>query len=198
MKELLVVSNAEIRRLIAVKESLQAKTLELLERQVKAQETMSALNINKSQREADSKMKDALIEAKAKAGSIIFYVEELNKAIKKIRGCNNASDIEVKRAMRSIVEWKEEVQKIIKTKVEFKILVEKNGFTDEDDIEKDRVEREVNDLKSEMDAVIQSVESEDITRALYSLDTTPPVRDPVKLPKFSGKDKKTSTPSKKK
>ena len=45
-----------------------------------------------------------MIEAKAKAGSIIFYVEELDKSIKKIRDWNNASDIEVKRAMRSIDE----------------------------------------------------------------------------------------------
>ena len=79
MKELLVVSNAEIRRLNAVNDSLQAKELELLERQVIAQETMSALNIDKSQREANSKRKDALIEAKAKAGSILFYVEELDR-----------------------------------------------------------------------------------------------------------------------
>ena len=46
---------------------------------------MSALNVSKSQREADSKRRDALIDVKAKANSIIFDVEELNKAIKKIR-----------------------------------------------------------------------------------------------------------------
>ena len=148
---------------------------------------MSALNIDKSQREANSKRKDALIEAKAKAGSILFYVEELDKAIKKIGDWNNVSDIEVKRAMRSIDKWKEEMKKIIEIKLELKILVEKNGFTDEDDVKKDRVEREVNDLKLEMDAVIQSIENEDNVRALYSLDTTP-IRDPVKLPKFRGKD----------
>ena len=72
MKELLLVSNAEIRRLNAVNECIQAKELELLERQVVAQEAISTLNINKSQREANSKRKDALIEAKAKAGSIIL------------------------------------------------------------------------------------------------------------------------------
>ena len=71
MKELLVVSNAEIRRLNAVNDSLQAKELELLERLVAAQETMSALNVSKSQREADSKRRDAFIDVKAKANSII-------------------------------------------------------------------------------------------------------------------------------
>merc|ERR1719376_1863676 len=76
--------------------------------------------------------------------------------------------------------------KIIETKIEFKMLVEKNGLTDED-VKKDRVEREVNDLKADMDAAICSIENEDNFRALYTLDNTP-VRDPVKLPEFSGKD----------
>ena len=79
------------------------------------------------------------------------------------------------------------MQKIIETKLEFKILVEKNGFTDEDDVNKDRVEREFVDLKADMDKAILAIENEDKVRALYSLDTTP-IRDPVKLPKFRGKD----------
>ena len=67
------------------------------------------------------------------------------------------------------------------------ILVGKNEFTENDDVKEDRVEREVEDLKADMDAAIISIEDEDNFRALYTLDTTP-VRDPVKLPKFSGKD----------
>ena len=147
---------------------------------------MLTLSMNKTQKEADAKRHDALVEVKAKANLILFDVEELNKVVNGTNDWKNASDIEVKKAMRNVDKWKEEMKKIIETKREFMILVEKNNFRD-DDVKKDRVEREVNDLKSEMDAVIQSVESEDITRALYSLDTTP-VRDPVKLPKFSGKD----------
>ena len=147
------------------------------------------MNVSKSQREADSKRRDALIDVKAKANLIIFYVEELNKAIKKIRDWNNASDVEVRRAMRNIDEWKKDMLKIIRTKNEFTILVEKNGLEDDENVNKDRVEREVGDLKAYMDKAMLAIENEDNTRALYTLDTTP-VRDPVKLPKFSGKDGK--------
>ena len=79
IKELLAVSNEEIGRLKAANDSLQAKELELLERQVVAQETMASQVLRK----ADSKRKDALVEAKAKANSILFYVEELDKAVNK-------------------------------------------------------------------------------------------------------------------
>ena len=93
----------------------------------------------------------------------------------------------MRKAIRNIDKWKEEMYKIIETKREFMMLVEKNGFTEDDVVKKDRVEREVNDLKEELDAVILSIEKEDDFRALFTLDTTP-VLDPVKLPKFSGKD----------
>ena len=69
---------------------------------------------------------------------------------------------------------------------EFKILVEKNQFT-ENDVSKDQVEREVKDLKADMDAAILTIESEDNIKALYTLDITP-VTDPVKHPKFTGKE----------
>ena len=93
VEKLLEVANAEIRRLKASNDSFQAKELELLERQVVAQEAMSTLSINKSQKESDSKRKDALVEAKAKASSIIYYVEELDKNINETRDWENASDM---------------------------------------------------------------------------------------------------------
>ena len=43
------------------------------------------------------------------------------------------------------------------------------------------------DLKADMDAAILSIENEDNIRALYTLDITP-ITDPVKLPKFTGKE----------
>ena len=166
---------------------LKAKELELLERQVVAQEAMLTLNNNQILREAAAKKHDALVEAKAKANSVLFYVKELDKVVNETRDWKNASNYKVKRAMRNVVEWKEEMYKIIETKRELKTLVEKNGFTDEDDVKQDRVEREVDGLKGELDAVILSIEKEDDFRALCTLDTTP-VLDPVKLPEFSGKD----------
>ena len=187
IKEQLEVSNAELRRLNAAKDSFQAKELELLERQVVAQEAIATFNAYQAQKEADSKRNDALVEAKAKANSVLFYVEELGKVVNETSDWKNASDYTVKKAMRNIDEWKEEMYKIIETEREFKMLVEKNGFTEDYVIKKDRVEREVDDLKADMDAAILLVENEDNFRALYTLDTTP-VRDPVKLPKFSGKD----------
>ena len=88
--------------------------------------------------------------------------------------------------MRNIDKWKKEMNKIIETKREFKIMVEKNQFT-EDDVPISQVEGVVKDLKADMDAAILSIENEDNIRALYTLDITP-VTDPVKLPKFSGKE----------
>ena len=67
------------------------------------------------------------------------------------------------------------------------IMVEKYRLKDDEIVKKDRVEREVNVLKADIDEAILAIENEDKIRALYSLDTTP-IRDPVKLPKFSGKD----------
>ena len=96
------------------------------------------------------KRHDALVEGKAKANSILFDVEELNKVVNGTNDWKNASDIEVKNAMRNVDKWKEEMKKIIETKREFMILVEKNNFRD-DNVKKDRVEREVNDLKSKID-----------------------------------------------
>ena len=175
----------KIDQLDILDDNLAAKELELLERQVVAQEAMLASNTKRITWEADTKRKDALVETKAKANSIIYYVEELDKAINKTRDWKNASDYTVKKAIINIDKWKEELTKIIEMKREFTILVEKNSFTD--DVKKDRVEREVEDLKEDMDVAILSIEKEDNLRALYTLDTTP-VRDPVKLPKFSGKE----------
>ena len=63
---------------------------------------------------------------------------------------------------------------------------QKNQFTDEeDDVYNDQVEREVMDLKADMDAAIHYIENEDNIRALYTLDIIP-VTDPLKLPRFSG------------
>ena len=124
-------SNLEIRRLNAANDSLQAKELDLLERQVVAQEAMLTLSMNKAQKEADAKRHDALVEGKAKANSILFDVEELNKVVNGTNDWKNASDIEVKNAMRNVDKWKEEMKKIIETKREFMILVEKNNFRDD-------------------------------------------------------------------
>ena len=80
------------------------------------------------------------------------------------------------------------MNKITGLKMEFDILVETNQFTDdEDDVDQDQVDREVKDLKADMDAAVKYILTEDNIRALYTLDITP-VTDPVKLPKFSGKE----------
>ena len=60
------------------------KRLDLLERQVVAQEAMSASNtnqVNQTLREADVRRNDALVEAKAKAASILSDVEKLDKVV---------------------------------------------------------------------------------------------------------------------
>ena len=124
------------------------KELKLLERQVVAQETMATSKMQQIMREADIKRKDALVEAKAKANLILCYVEELYKAMNKTRDWKNASDYTVKKAMRNMNEWKEDMKKIIETESELRILVEKNSFTD-DDVNENRVEREVEDLKAD-------------------------------------------------
>ena len=116
IEKLLEDSNSEIRRLNAANDSLQAKKLDLLERQVVAQEAMLTLSMNKTQKEADAKRHDALVEGKAKANSILFDVEELNKVVNGTNDWKNASDSTVKKAMRNIAEWKEEMKKIIETK----------------------------------------------------------------------------------
>ena len=165
--------------------------LELLARQVVAQEAISNSNtqqINQTLREADAKRCNSLVKAKAKAASIRADVEELDKAINETRDWKNATDITVKRAMRNIKEWKKEINKIIEAKREFIILVDENEFTDEDDdVSKDLVDRVVTDLKEDVEAMIVAIKNEDNIRALYTLDITP-VADPVKLPKFAGKD----------
>ena len=165
--------------------------LELLARQVVAQEAISNSNtqqINQTLREADAKRCNSLVKAKAKAASIRADVEELDKAINETRDWKNATDITVKRAMRNIKEWKKEIIKIIEAKREFLILVDENEFTDEDDdVSKDLVDRVVTDLKEDVEAMIVAIKNEDNIRALYTLDITP-VADPVKLPKFAGKD----------
>ena len=74
-------------------DSLEAKKLELLERQVVAQEAMSMSSNNQTLRETEAKRSNSLVEAKAKADSILADVEELDKVINETRDWNNASDI---------------------------------------------------------------------------------------------------------
>ena len=168
--------------------SIEAKKLELKEREVAAKEALVTSNTNQTLREADEKRNNSLVEAKAKASSIISDVAELDKLVNETTDWKNATDITVKKSMRKIEKWRKEMNKIIETKREFNVLVEKNQFTDEDDeINKEQVEREVQDLKEDLDAAILSIENEDNIRALYTLDITP-VADPVKLPKFAGKE----------
>ena len=78
-------------------DSLKTRELDLLERQVVAQESLSASNTNQSLRDADAKRSSSLIEAKAKADSILFDVLELEKAINETRDWKNATDITVKK-----------------------------------------------------------------------------------------------------
>ena len=80
------------------------------------------------------------------------------------------------------------MNKITEAKRKLKVVVEMNQFTeDEDGVSLPHVEREVRELKEDLDAAILSIENEDNIRALYTLDLTP-VTDPVKLPKYSGKE----------
>ena len=124
--------------------SIEAKKLELKEREVAAKEALVTSNTNQTLREADEKRNNSLVEAKAKASSIISDVAELDKLVNETTDWKNATDITVKKSMRKIEKWRKEMNKIIETKKEFNILVEKNQFTDEDDeINKEQVEREV-------------------------------------------------------
>ena len=144
--------------------------------------------VNQTLREANVRRNDALVEAKAKAVSILTDVEKLDKVVNETTDWKNASDITVKKAIRNIKDWKKEMNQIIERKRQFIIMVEKNQFTEEeDDVSTVRVEGEVDDLKADMDAAILSIENEDNIRALFTLDITP-VTDPVKLPKFAGKE----------
>ena len=83
----------------------------------------------------------------------------------------------------------------MKTKREFLILVDKYKLDDENIIKERSGKREVGDLKADMDKAILTIENEDNVIALYTLDTKP-IRDPVKLPEFSGKVGEDSTCSK--
>ena len=115
-------------------------------------------------------------------------MEELDKIINETTDWKNASDITVKRAIRNIKDWKKEMNRIMEKKREFLIVVEKNKFTEEEDgVSTVKVKGDVEDLKADMDAAVLSIENEDNIRALYTLDITP-ITDPVKLPKFSGKE----------
>ena len=146
----------------AVSDSLEAEKLDLFKRQVAAQEAMSTSNANQTMRDADLKRSDSLVEARAKAVKIIAYVEELDKVVNETKDWKNASDVTVKKAVRNIEKWKEKMEKIIETKEEYDVLVEKNQFNDEDDdVHNDQVEREVMDLKADMDAAINYIENED-------------------------------------
>ena len=155
---------------------------------VAVQEAISNSNTNQTMREADAKRNDALVEVKSKADSILFDAEELDKVINEVSDWRNASDNEVKKAVRNIKEWKKEMIKIIEAKRQFLIVVDKYQFTEvEDGVSTVKVKGDVDDLKADMDAAILAIESEDNIRALYTLDITP-VTDPVKLPKLSGKE----------
>ena len=70
-------------------DSLEAKKLELLERQV--EEAMSTMSTNQTIRESDANRSNSLVEAKAKADSILADVEELDKVIDETRDWTNAS-----------------------------------------------------------------------------------------------------------
>ena len=164
-------------------ESLDAKKIG-----VAVQEAISNSNTNQTMREADAKRNDALVEVKSKADSILFDAEELDKVINEVCDWRNASDNEVKKAVRNIKEWKKEMIKIIEAKRQFLIVVDKYQFTEvEDGVSTVKVKGDVDDLKADMDTAILAIESEDNIRALYTLDITP-VTDPVKLPKLSGKE----------
>ena len=155
---------------------------------VAVQEAISNSNTNQTMREADAKRNDALVEVKSKADSILFDAEELDKVINEVSDWRNASDNEVKKAVRNIKEWKKEMIKIIEAKRQFLIVVDKYQFTEvEDGVSTVKVKGDVDDLKADMDTAILAIESEDNIRALYTLDITP-VTDPVKLPKLSGKE----------
>ena len=156
--------------------------------QVAAHEALVTSNTNQTLKEADDKRSHALVKAKTKSESIKADVEELDKVINETTDWKNATDIVVKKAMRNIEKWRKEMNKITEAKREFKIVVEMNQFNeDEDGVSLTHVEREVRELKEDLEAAILSIENEDNIRALYTLDLTP-VTDPVKLPKYSGKE----------
>ena len=74
---------------------------------------MSTSSNDQTLRETEAKRSNSLVEAKAKADSILTDVEELDNVINETRDWHNASDITVKKAMRNIENWKKEMDKII-------------------------------------------------------------------------------------
>ena len=106
---------------------IEARKLELKERQVAAQEAISISNsnqINQTMREADARRSKSLIEARAKAVKILTDVEELDKEINETTDWKNATDVTVKKAVRNIERWKKEMNKITGLKMEFDIFAQ--------------------------------------------------------------------------
>ena len=168
-------------------ENLQAQHVQLLREQV--EQTKEA---NKDAREESERQKDA---AKSQAiGRIITKSKAISEDAHLLsetlletapEDWESEDDLKVEQGMKHLDKWKEDLDKIVKNLREVKEIKASNNI-ESVITELISAEVETNNVKQNFSLTKESIEGENVTRELYTLDVSS--NEKLKYPIFEGKD----------
>ena len=188
--------NAKILELQAtvanVQSDFEKMQIELQQRQVIAAEKANseAAIANAQLKENASKEKEerkaaAVAKATAKENPINEDMDDLRDKINSVAEWSEESDVNVRKGMRDMANWKEELSRITMAVRELKEIVSEFDISPLL-VNLYALETRNSDLATELKRICNAIEREDKDRALYSLDNSK--FDLVKLPTFSGQE----------
>ena len=140
--------------------------------------------LNETIRENEAKKNAATNKVEKMCKAIFDDFDYLDERIKKVDDWTKETDLSINRAMTSSLEWKRELEKVIKMKREVDSIVADNGLHEDAQILQAGIL--VNRLTEDVRYIIELIRTEDDSRELYTLDAAK--TDSVKLPTFGGRD----------
>ena len=166
-------------------ENFQLQQLQLLKEQNEIAQNKVTSAANETLKELEAKKNSAIKKAQAKRENILQLIEDLNERIGDVEDWKEESDLSISRGLRNLSSWRKDLDKINSMFMDFTELYSANDLT-EADVEMGSTQLMVNKIVKEIRDIGKTLEEEDISRELYTLDVA--ITDKVKLPTFEGKD----------
>ena len=166
-------------------DQFQTQQLKLLQQQNDICQSRITAEANETMRENDAKKMAAKKKAKAKRAVILNEIDELSYKVSAVDDWREESDYSISRGLRNLDKWNKEMEKITSMFHEFTDIISTNDLT-EDDVEVASTRLMVDKMTKDMKETNTILDSEDLRRELYTLDTS--TVDKIKLPTFEGRD----------
>ena len=162
-----------------------AQQIQLLKQQNDLSQSRLDAAATESQREHDAKKSAAARKARSKRDIILNQIDDLGDKLGLVDDWKDESDLSVSRGLRNLSKWNKDVEKITTMFQDLSDICSTYDLQ-EDDVEMASTQLMVDKVSKEMKDTNKALEDEDISRELYTLDSS--AVDKIKLPLFEGRD----------